>query len=443
MKAPNVLHVIPHDLGRMLGCHGHAWLDTPHIDGLAAEGVRFDGYTCASTPCSPSRGCIMTGRWASRNGLLGLVNRGWTLPTPVPTVVDAFAAAGYETVLAGFQHERRQRADLRYERDLSIRTDGSEEIGDILIERGVARVGEFLRARRAGDRPFFLHLGSFETHAPWTRPEYDPFRPRLDDVVVPPFLPDAELTRSQLARFAASIAFLDRQVGVLLDGLRETGLEHETLVSFTTDHGIAFPRAKSTLYEPGLATTLVLRWPGELPAGRVVGERIPNVDLLPSYCEAAGIAPPDGVDGRSFWRCARGEADYAPREAVFAERNFHDNFDPQRAVVKDGFKLIRNFARRRARSHPEDMAWMREEADLWRGFLDADRPFEQLFDLAADPDEMHDVAQEAAHAERLANLRRELDHWMEQTGDFLRGACQPAFVPAEERDTELDHPTDC
>jgi arylsulfatase A-like enzyme len=131
------------------------------------------------------------------------------------------------------------------------------------------------------------------------------------------------------------------------------------------------------------------------------------------------------------------------REAVFAERNFHDDFDPQRAVVKGRFKLVRNLARRRARSHPHDMDWMREERDLWRGFLDAERPFEQLFDLAADPDEMRDLAGDPLHAGPLGELRRALDAWMAETADFLRGAAEPVFFPAEERATELDHPTEC
>jgi len=440
---PHILHVIPHDLGRELGCHGRAWIDTPHLDGLAAEGVRFDGYTCASTPCSPSRGCIQTGRWAHRNGLLGLVNRGWTLPLAMPTVTDALGAAGYETVLAGFQHERRRRADLRYARDLSLGAGGEESVGDILIERGIERVIAFLRQRRAADPPLFLHLGSWETHAPWTRPEYLPHRPRLEDVEVPPFLPDAAITREQLARFASAVSFLDRQVARLLDALRETGLEQDTLLAFTTDHGIAFPRAKGTLYEPGLATTLILRWPGELPAGRVVSERIPNVDLLATYCEVAGAEPPAGGDGLGFWRVARGETGYVPREAVFAERNFHDDFDPQRAAVKGRFKLIRNYARRRARSHPLDMAWMHEEADLWRGFLDEERPFEQLFDLETDPEETRDLAGDPGYAAPLADLRGTLDAWMDQTGDFLSGATGPVFFPGEERDTELDRPGEC
>jgi len=442
-ERPNILHVIPHDLGRELGCHGRGWLDTPHLDALASEGVRFDAYTCTSTPCSPSRGCIQTGRVAHRNGLLGLVNRGWELPPSVPTVTDALGAAGYETVLAGFQHERRRRADLRYARDLSRRPDGGEEVGDMLIERGVDRVLAFLRERRAGDPPFFLNLGSWETHAPWTRPEYAPHAPRPEDVVVPPFLPDGHVTRAQLARFAGAVAFLDRQVGRLLEALRSTGLEQDTLVAFTTDHGIAFPRAKSTLYEPGLATTLLLRWPGELEAGRVVSDRIPNIDLLPTYCEVAGAEPPQGIDGRSFWGLVRGAAGATPRERVFYERNFHDDFDPQRAVVEGRYKLVRNLARRRARSHPHDMDWMREERDLWRGFLDADRPFEQLFDLESDPDEMRSLAGERAHAETLARLRAALDRWMEDTGDFLRGAAEPVFFPGEESSTELDHPTEC
>jgi arylsulfatase A-like enzyme len=440
---PNILHIIPHDLGQELGCYGRRPIASPRIDGLASQGTRFEGYLCASTPCSPSRGCIMTGQAAHRSGLIGLVNRGWDLPPAVPTIVDHLNRAGYETVLAGFQHERKRRSDLRYQRDLSVGPDGADVLQDILIENGVARAQEFLRSRRPGDPPFFLNVGSWETHAPWSRPEYRSFRPEPEDVAVPPFLPDHPLVRRQLADFVAAVAYLDHHVGRLLDTLDEVGLADETLVAFTTDHGMAFPRAKSTLYEPGLQTVLVLRWPGHVPAGRACGERIPNIDLFPTYCEAAGIEPPEGIDGRSFWKLATGKPGYSPREAVFAERNFHDDFDPQRAVIRGRFKYIRNFAKRRTRSHPEDMAWMREERDLWGGFLDVARPLEQLFDLEADPDEMHDLAGDPARIGTVRELRALLYEWMQETGDFLRGARETVFWPGEESDTELDHPTDC
>jgi arylsulfatase A-like enzyme len=417
---PNILHIIPHDLGQELGCYGRRPVTSPHLDELAAEGVRLDGYVCASTPCSPSRGCLMTGMYAHRNGLVGLVNRGWSLPREVRSVVDHLNEAGYETVLAGLQHERRQREELRYGRDLSRRDDGSEDGGDILIERGVV----------------FLNLGSWETHAPWSRPEYTAHRPKLEDVAVPPFLPDCELTRRQLAEFLAAIGWLDQQVGLLLDTLRETGLEEDTLVALTTDHGIAFPRAKGTLYEPGVQTAGILRWPGRIPAGRTCTQRIPNIDLLPTLLEAAGREPPPGLDGRSFWRLASGEDGYVARRAVFAERNFHDDFDPQRSVVQGRWKYIRNFAERRVRSHPRDMDWMHEAPEVWDRFLETPRPCEQLFDLEQDPDEVRNLADAPAHAATLRELRGLLLDWMEETGDFLRGAKDTVLWPEEERDTE-------
>jgi arylsulfatase A-like enzyme len=385
----------------------------------------------------------MTGQAAHRNGLIGLVNRGWELPGTVPTVVDHFNRAGYETVLAGLQHERRRRSGLRYQRDLSIRPDGSERIEGILIEHGVAAVQELLRRRRPGDPPFFLNLGSWETHAPWSRPEYRAFRPDPDAVVVPPFLPDHDLVRGQLADFLAAVAYLDHHIGALLDTLEEVGLAEDTLVAFTTDHGIAFPRAKSTLYEPGLQTALVLRWPGHFPSGRVCRERIPNLDLLPTYCEAAGAPSPEGIDGRSFWKLATGETGYTPREAVFAERNFHDNFDPQRSVTKGRFKYIRNFAERRARSHPKDMDWMREAPDLWRDFVDVGRPLEQLFDLEADPHEMHNLAGAPECSDRVGEMRALLYGWMEETDDFLRGTRETILWPGEDSDPELAPPSNC
>ncbi|MHC4718322.1 MAG: sulfatase-like hydrolase/transferase, partial [Planctomycetota bacterium] len=118
----NVIQIILHDTGQAFGCYGME-VKTPHVDAFAAEGVRFSNHFCNSTPCSPARGCVMTGQYAHHNGLIGLVNKGWDIPDGVPTVVDHFNDAGYETVLCGLQHERHPRKGnaMHYRKRFSTR----------------------------------------------------------------------------------------------------------------------------------------------------------------------------------------------------------------------------------------------------------------------------------------------------------------------------------
>ena len=159
---PNVLFVILHDLGTQLGCYGDPSLRTPNVDGLAAEGVRFENYFCTTPLCSPSRGSIMTGRHPHCNGLNGLVHRGFSLDSDEQALPQLLAKAGYETLLFGFQHEARDPARLGY-----------QWISDRQRPFRCAHVTplavDFLRERASsGERqPFFAMVGWSEVHRPF------------------------------------------------------------------------------------------------------------------------------------------------------------------------------------------------------------------------------------------------------------------------------------
>jgi len=421
---PNILHIVPHDLGNWLGCLGHADVRSPRLDELAAQGVRFTHHFGASTCCSPARGCTMTGRYAHSNGLMGLVNQGWRLPPEELTLVDHFRDAGYFTVHGGFQHERVHRQDNRYERLL----DSGTGIEAIYCDNVCQTAEAFLRERRPGDPPFYLNLGFFEVHAPWNRPEYQGHC-QPENVVVPGFLPNIPLVREAMARFYGAITHFDACIGGVLDALDETGLAEDTLVVFTTDHGISFPRAKETLYDPGIQTALILRWPGHIAAGRKQDVLISSVDLAPTLLEAIGQPIPEAIQGRSFWPLLTGKP-YTPRTELYSERNWHCYFDPNRAVRTDRFKLIRNYARRGRMPYPHEITEAETIRDLYRRDVSGeDRPYEQLFDLVADSWEMRNVADDPACAETLADLRARLDAWMTETADFMRGADMEILWP--------------
>ncbi len=422
----NVIHVILHDAGQEFGCYGAA-VKTPGVDALAAEGAVFTNHFCNSTPCSPARGCIMTGQFSHANGLIGLTNKGWNIPPAKRTLVDHFNDGGYETVRCGLQHERnyRGRELMRYQKKFSTRGHKDPERRQISVERVCKAAKKYLTDRKGSDKPFFLNMGAFEIHAPWSRKFYRPFRPDPADVKLPPFLPDVPKIRKMWANYVGAMLYTDKTLGDFFEFLRANGHEENTLVCFTGDHGVSFPRAKSTLYEAGLRVPLVMKLPGVIKPGSRPEHRVSHVDLLPTYLEACGLAIPDDVQGKSYWPVLTG-AKYEPNEYTYAERNFHEDYDPMRSVRDKRYKYIRNFSSRPDRltvAEVEDMDPDKVK-NLWLTRSKRPRPLEELYDLANDPHETKNLAGQADLAPVKKRLRDELFRWMVDTVDYLRGADQ-------------------
>lgn len=434
---PNILYIIAHDLGRSLACLGTPDVLTPRLDQFAAEGMRFTNHYCNSAACSPARGCIMTGRYAHSNGLIGLAHLGLHLPQSEETIVDYMNDAGYETWQIGAHHERR-REDNRYQHLVTPESTYIEDQANEVIE--------FLHNRKSGDTPFYLNVGSFDVHRPWNqrivhdgspagyhttegRPECQPFQDRYqaDKLTLPVFLPEMQFYREEMRQFYGVISHMDEQVGRIFDALKASGLEENTLVIFTTDHGIDFPRAKSTLYDPGMTTAMLMRWPGRIEAGMECSELTQHIDLTPTLLEIAGAPIPERVQGRSYAPLLLG-ADYQPNDCVFFERNFHGDFDPMRAVRTQRHKLIRNYSDRFRYGYPWESKEGDDPAAIHKG--PEKRAYEELYDLQQDPGEVHNLADKPELAGVLKDLRERLDRWQDETADFMRGGYAANHFPA-------------
>lgn len=413
----NIVFFICHDLGRELGCYG-ARISTPNLDRFAREGVVFENAFCNSPCCSPSRGCIMTGQYAHTNGLMGLVNRGWSLPGDARTIVDELNGAGYETAHFGIQHERAAAADNRYK-----------------IERGHARFVEdaldgaiaYLEDRAGKPGNFYLNIGTQEAHCSlWDtvngaqrRHVYRPMPER--DVYVPPYLPDAPVIRRELAGFCGAVNYMDSQMRRLFDAVDRLGFRDNTLVVFTTDHGVSGERVKGWIYDPGVAVALLMRLPGAIGAGARHRHLIQNMDLAPTLLDAAGVAPPPRMQGRSFWPLLTGGR-YEPHDAIFIERNDHGEIKPMRAARGQRFHYIRNFGENLTAPWPPDKVphfndsfkkWYNE---LWPPSPLA-QPEEELYDTVADPMELNNLAAARGYGPVRAGLAERLDRWMRETDD--------------------------
>lgn len=412
----NVILWTCHDMGTACAPYGDPSVATPNLSRLAAQGVTFTRQFSTTPLCSPARGAIQTGRYPSRNGLTGLVNRDWDLPAEERCLVHHLAAAGYETTLIGHQHIRRESDSLGFDRVLVGRDElRARRSGELVAERLSA----------GGDRPFYLEVNCTESHRPWREDDgsVDP-----GQVVVPPYWPDTAAVRADLAGLYRLVLEIDAGVGTVLDALDSTGRAADTLFVFTVDHGIPFPRCKSTLYDSGIRTALMVRCDGLAPAGARVDDLVSNVDLCPTILDLCGLARPRGLDGRSFRRRLTGESHDPHRQWVFAEKNWHDDYDPMRCVRTERWKYLRNLQPGPLLTLPGDLIPERcpTTRELANRYL-ANRPAEELYDLHEDPHELHNLAADAILKSTLEDLRGLVDDWMADVGDPF-GA--NGFVPA-------------
>jgi len=417
---PNIIMIVAHDLGTHLGCYG-AGLDTPHIDGLAADGMLFSQYHCTAAQCSPARGSMITGRYPHNNGLIGLVP-GWEIDDDIPRLPALMRDAGYSTHLFGVQHETR-------EQPLRLGYDAVEAERLKAVDLA-AQLAQWLRARPATSaHPFYASMGTREPHRPYNREGYPNDDPA--DVTLLPWLPDRPGMRTDIAGLNGLVYAFDEAVGIVGAALDETGLADSTLLIVTCDHGIAMPRAKCTCYDPGTRVALVMRLPGRWEGGRAHDELLSGCDLMPTLLELVGAPPVEGIDGRSFLGLLDG-TEYAPRDHVFTEMTYHGMYNPMRCIRTREHKYIRNLAELPLVYMPVDIWEAPAGAQMREAYYSQPRPSEELYDLETDPWETRNLAGDAAHSDLLCELSNRVDTWMEESGDhLLEGRWPPTARHAE------------
>lgn len=415
-ERPNIVLITCHDLGQHLGCYGVPSVRTPFLDQLAIEGVRFSESFCASPGCSPSRAALATGRYPHCTGVLGLAHAhfGWRLHEGEQHIAALLGETGYHTALFGLQHVTYQPETLGF----------AEIAVDRPADQVVENFASFLKARPQ-DEPFYAEVNFFEPHRPW---EFGGVQPDESlGVWVPPYLPESAECRGELAALQGAIHKADQSVAGLDTALGEAGLRGSTLFVFTADHGIAMPRAKGTLYDPGIRTALLMRYPdGGIEGGRVITGLVSNLDIAPTLLDFARGAPlPTRIQGTSLRGLLSGGF-HIPRNWVFAEKTFHNRYDPLRAVRTDRWKLIARFECSDPIEVPADIMRGPTYAQMIPEVVGPVAPFE-LYDLNADPVERENLAGRPEHAETETELKRRLVDWMLETEDPL--LCGPVASP--------------
>lgn len=454
---PNVVFILADDLGqRDVGAYGSTFYETPNIDRLASQGVRFTQAYAASNVCSPTRASLLTGRYPARLGitdwlpgraprpddpLLSPALAGHLTSTDT-TFANAFRAAGYRTAFVGKWHlgDSPDHFPDRHGFDLNIGGSGKGSTpsyfspyglpnlsdgprGEYLVERLTHEAVAFIRESHAAGRPFLLQLSHYAVHIPkQARPQLIAkytAKLKAHPTEGPDFSdgpPDGRVRiRQSDPIYAAMVESLDASVGAILAELDALGIAENTIVVFTSDNGglstsegwptsnLPLRGGKGWAYEGGVREPLIVSWPGHLPADALTDAVVTSPDFFPTLLALAGLPlqPTAHVDGRSFADILVSPTTPPPERAIFWHYPHYSNQRgrPHSAMRKGNWKLIE---------------W------LETGRL-------ELYDLIADPGETQDLAQRKP--DQAAALCAELHAWRTQVGARMPTA-NPDHQPA-------------
>ena len=444
---PNIVLIIADDLGcDDCGPYGHRTIQTPNLDRLAKEGMRFDRAFLTCSSCSPSRSSLITSRYPHNTGAEQLH---WPLPKEQITFVERLKKGGYWTAAVGKWHLGNAVKD-RFNVVREVGTAGfqlptKDDVPAPKIATDGSGCEQWVPALRARpkDQPFFLWLAAVDPHRDYQANIIaKPHRP--EDAVVPPYLPDVIETRRDLAMYYDEIARLDAYVGKVLDELDAQKVAENTIVVFMSDNGRPFPRCKTTVYDSGVRTPLLVRWPKKVKAGSVCDQLVSSIDIGPTFIELSGATTSDTFQGKSFSRLLT-EPTKAIREHVFAEHNWHDFEARSRAVRSMKYKYIRNEYSDLPNTPPADavrsptfqaMRKLRDQlTPAQRMVFTKPLPAEELYDCDADRHELTNHIDNPKLVTVRDELRKALDDWQKQTDDV-----RPEKRTPDEFDRETGEP---
>lgn len=448
---PNILFLVPEDMGLQLGCYGDPHTRTPNIDQLASEGVRFTQATVPYSVCSPSRACALTGLYPHQNGHIGLATHCFELYQPdIPNIVTHLQSGGYRAGIVGKLHINPESA---FPFDYSA-------IPDPNFSRGTP-MSEYIDSARefwgqGDDQPWYLTVNFPDAHLPFVRiADGSPDNPVNGDQVALPDWVGHESPRllEETANYYNCISRLDEGIGDLLAALKADGHAENTLVVFMCDHGPQFPRGKGTVYQGGLRVPLIIRGPGVTAPGSVCDELVSNVDQLPTALHASGLPIPDDLPGRPLQPLLDGQShdDWGGYQFAMTTGSFPNNCFIQESYRLGLWKLIWSPPQGHINHIASSYLDSNHIVTLPTRFTDDERaalspeieaiykhwenpPEYSLYNLAADPKEWHDLASDIQHADDLKRLIEAFKKFQRDTSDpFLDPANRDAYS-AEQAD---------
>ena len=436
---PNVLLIVADDHGKdAIGAYGNPIIQTPNIDQLANEGLRFDRAYCTTASCSASRSVILSGMHNHANGHYGHQHafHHFSSFPDVVTLPVYLKQAGYRTARIGKYHVAPESV---YKFDEAL--PGNARNSVLMANNSEA----FMKA----DGPFFLYYCTSDPHRGGGFAEELPHAPdrfgnkppgesyegieeviyNPDEVIVPPFLPNTPETKSEVAQYYQSISRLDQGVGRLIEILKEAGKYENTLIIYISDNGMAFPGAKTTLYQAGMELPCIVKPINANQGGQATQAMVSWVDLAPTILDYVDAMPPENrFQGQSFAPVIRGESNQA-NEAIYASHTFHEitMYYPMRVISNGKYKLIVNFAHGLEYPFASDLYASKTWQSVLTGNLDKlgqkevdsflHRPKFELYDIENDPWEAVNLAIDPQYSEILNGMVDQIKTFQEKSND--------------------------
>lgn len=424
-QRPNFLLVLSDDLSwHDIGCYGSQQVQTPHIDQLAQEGMRFQYCFNSSPMCAPTRMSLYTGIHPVRNGAHPNHSGVYEHVRSMPHYLQEL---DYRVAILGKKHYLPE-SNFPFEFLGGINhDDGSKTDLDLTKAR------DFMSGTK--DRPWCLVVASNQSHTPWTWGDPAAYPP--NELQLPPYLVDTDTTRSGLAKYFAEITYFDQQLGTVLEYLEASGEADNTVVIYLSEQGSNLPHSKWTLYDTGIRSAAIVRHPGRIKAGSTTEALIQYVDVLPTMLEMAGASPATfQLDGESFLPVLTGSKtkhrDYA--YGVQTSRGIYKGPEAYgiRSIRSDRYKLIWNLNHEHEFSNtviagkgPYGIfgSWMNaaEAGDQHAKTQVAayhQRPEWELYDIRKDSFELNNLIDEPEYRSVIEKLKPQLLAWMKQQGDM-------------------------
>jgi len=409
---PNFVLIIGDDISvDDLGCYGHPHIRTPSVDKLAAAGMRFTNAYLTTSQCSPTRCSLITGRYPHNTGAPELHT---ALPEGQVMFPAILKQACYHTAAAGKWHLGTY-ARSAFEKIVGGGPGGEERWLQCLQER-------------PKDRPFLIWFASYDAHRGWQPdPDAKPHTPA--DAVIPPYSIDSPAVRADMAKYYDEVGRLDRYVGLVVEELERQGVLDDTCIIFMADNGRPFARCKTRLYDSGIKTPFIVRWPnGSVKPGSVCSSLVSVIDIAPTVLDLAGLKPRPSFQGVSMATLLTAP-ETSIRQYVFAEHNWHGQIAHERMVRHGDYVYIRN-------AHPQlpqicgldaqcpqkELRALAAQDKLTLAQMDPllePRPAEELFNVREDPHQIHNRSGHPEDRETLERLRRVMDQWQRRTGDTV------------------------
>lgn len=420
-QRPNVIIIMADDLdSRQLSCYGGKNISTPNIDRLAKEGLKFNNNYASEAMCVPIRASLFTGLYPARHGSFQNhkeANAG------TKSIAHYLPELGYTVALTGKNHSTKPASIFPFQFVKGFEPNCVSPTDDYSIDG----VKEFITTNK---KPYCLFVMSINPHAPWTVGDPGEFDP--EKLALPPHWVDTKLARTEFCKYLAEVRQLDNQVGEVLKALKESGQEKNTLVIFLGEQGPQFPGGKWSLWDNGIRSAMIARFPGNIKPGTQTDAMVQYEDITPTIIDLAGGKSISNLDGTSFLPVLWGQKQ-EHREFVYG---IHNNIPagtayPMRSIRDSKYKLILNLTPQskyyvNAMMNPNGKkkvwdSWVDEAAKDEHAKFITNRilyhPAVQLYDMQKDPYELHDIASDPENKAIIEKYTAKLMEWMKQQGD--------------------------